>query len=317
VSAEPRIAEEAALWADRMNRPAIDSVLASEFDAWMRADPRHREAFAEQQALWDSENLTTALREMQTAPGPILAPKAPTRFRKPAHRGVWKLGALAASIAAVLFTLPHFSQQSYRTGPGEERQVRLGDGTRIDLSGNSQLRVTLSPWSRSASLTRGEAYFDVRHEARRTFRVTSGDASIRVLGTAFNVDHQAQDRTAVEVYRGAVEVGGADGGRQVLKTGAAANVLAGRISLRLGPRQDRPEWEAGWFDASDIPLGVLIDKIRRYTPQPIVATDPALLRMPVSGRFHISDVDRALAAIEAAYDVKVVRENHQIALELR
>ncbi len=317
MSADPRIAEEAALWADRLNRPAIDSTLASGFDAWMRADARHREAFAEQQALWDSETLTAALREMDAAPSAVLEARVPARLRTPVRKRFWGLGAMAASIAAAFFLLPHFSLQSYQTGPGEERELSLSDGTRIDLSANSLLRVTLLPWSRSASLTRGEAYFDVRHEARRTFSVTSGDASIRVLGTAFNVDHQAPDRTAVEVYRGAVEVGGADGARQVLKTGAAANVLAGRISLRPGPRQDRPEWESGWFDASDIPLGVLIDKIRRYAPQPIVATDPALLRMPVSGRFHISDVDRALAAIEAAYGVKVVRDNDQIALELR
>lgn len=224
---------------------------------------------------------------------------------------------MAASVTAALVFLPQFSQHNYQTGPGEERQVRLGDGTRIDLSGNSRLQVTLLPWSRSANLTRGEAYFDVRHEARRTFTVQSGEASIRVLGTAFNVDHQAPNRTAVEVYRGAVEVGGADGGRRVLRTGAAASVVAGRIALQSGPARLRPEWESGWFDAEDIPLGVLIDKIRRYAPQPIVATDPALLSLRVSGRFHISDVDRALAAIEAAYDVEVVRKNNQIALQLR
>jgi len=317
VSADPRIAEEAALWADRLNRPAIDSALASEFDVWMRADVRHREAFAEQQALWDSETLTAALRTMDAASTPTFVPKASAGRRNAARHTVWKVGAMVASITAVLFILPQFSLQNYQTGPGEERQVRLGDGTRIDLSGNSQLRVTLSPWSRDASLTRGEAYFDVRHEARRAFRVKSGEASIRVLGTAFNVDRQAPDRTAVEVYRGAVEVGGADGGHLVLKTGGAANVLAGRISLRLGPTQARPEWESGWFEASDIPLGVLIDKIRRYAPQEIVATDPVLLNLPVSGRFHISNVDRALAAIESAYGVKVVRQHDQITLALR
>lgn len=317
MSADLRIDEEAALWADRMNRPAIDSAVASEFDAWMNADARHREAFAELQALWDSETLTLAMRAMDVAPLPVAAPKVPARVGKPARQIAWGLAAMAASIVGGLVIRPHFSQQSYQTGPGEERQVRLRDGTQIDLSGNSRLQVTLSPWSRSASLTQGEAYFDVRHEARRTFRVKSGDASIRVLGTAFNVDHQAPDRTAVEVYRGAVEVGGADGGRRVLKTGAAASVVAGHISLQPGPARARPEWESGWFEAADIPLGVLIDKIRRYAPQPIVATDPALLSLPVSGRFHISDVDRALAAIEAAYDVEVVRKDNQIALQLR
>ena len=316
MSADLRIAEEAALWVDRMNRPAIDSALASGFDAWMRADARHREAFAEQQALWDSDTLTLALRQTDLIP-PAVAPNSPVGLRKPARQIVWRGAAAAAVIAAALFTLPHVSHRSYQTGPGEERQVRLSDGTQIDLSGNSRLRVTLLPWSRSASLTRGEAYFDVHHESRRSFRVTSGDASIRVLGTAFNVDHQAPNRTAVEVYRGAVEVGGADGGRLVLKTGAAANVLAGRVSLRPGPTQGRPEWESGWFEAADVPLGVLIDKIRRYAPQTIVATDPALLNLPVSGRFHISDVDRAMAAIEAAYGVKVSHEPDQITLALR
>ena len=67
----------------------------------------------------------------------------------------------------------------------------------------------------------------------------------------------------------------------------------------------QPDWQLGWFEAADVPLGVLVAKAQRYSGRQIRFAEPALAELPVSGRFRVSDPDRILQAISAAYGVNV------------
>jgi ferric-dicitrate binding protein FerR (iron transport regulator) len=211
------IVEEAARWSERMSRPVLDSTEAAEFDAWMNADARHRDAFARLQTLWHSDALQQSLADVIGEQAD--EPPAPS----PRFRWRWPVGASAAAAAMVgafLLAWPA-TLQNYRTTIGHNAHVMLADGSTVDLGGDAELKVRILPWSRTATLVRGEAFFDVRHEATRRFTLASGDAAIRVLGTAFNVDRQGDRRTVVQVYRGAVELSGPSGERAILRRGTA------------------------------------------------------------------------------------------------
>lgn len=83
MSRENQIVEEAAGWIDRLNQPAFDAAAGPDFDAWMAASPRHREVFADLQALWHSEALVEALGQAGRAPIIAQAPPEPdARFRR-------------------------------------------------------------------------------------------------------------------------------------------------------------------------------------------------------------------------------------------
>lgn len=302
---EAQIAEEAAGWIDRLNQPAFDAAAGPEFDAWMAASPRHRETFADLQALWQSEALAEALR--QPANVPAVADRSPVpfdRFRW-LRRSAPPLAAAACATLAVALILPLATTTAYRTGVGGGKTVMLADGSRVDLSADSELRVQILPWTRKAVLVRGEAFFDVRHERARLFEVASGTTAVRVLGTAFNVDRQSPTRTAVAVYRGAVEVAVVGERDLVLRKGDGARVVDGHIAAQPHTAEAAPAWKSGWFEASNVPLGVLIDKVQRYSARPILVDDRAVLALPISARFRISDTDRALQAVQVAYGVAV------------
>lgn len=304
---ETQIAEEAAAWIDRLNQPAFDAAAGPDFDAWMAASPRHREVFADLQALWQSDALVEALGATETVPTTAATPRIPAARPRRMWRTAPRLAAAAcAMLLAIVLILPILSTTTYRTGAGNSRSVVLADGSRVDLSGDTELRVQILPWTREAELIRGEAYFDVRHESARIFRVASGTTSVRVLGTAFNVDRQSPTRTAVAVYRGAVEVGVVGEADLVLRKGDGARVLDGHVTAQPHIAESAPDWKSGWFEASDIPLAVLIGKVRRYSARPILLPDRSLQTLPISGRFHVSDTDRVLRAVQAAYRVDVV-----------
>lgn len=302
---DTQITEEAAGWIDGLNQPAFDAAAGPEFDAWMAESPRHRETFADLQALWQSEALVEALRQPENVTAVAeLAPAPVKRFRR--LRGFAPgLAAAACAMLAIVMILPPATTTGYRTGVGGGKVIVLADGSRVDLSGDSELQVQILPWARKAVLVRGEAFFDVRHETSRIFEVSSGTTLVRVLGTAFNVDRQSPTRTAVAVYRGAVEVAVAGESNLVLRKGDGARVVDGHIAAQSRTAETAPAWKSGWFEASNVPLGVLIDKIQRYSARPIVVEDRALLTLPISGRFRISDTDRALQAVQVAYGVDV------------
>jgi len=71
--------------------------------------------------------------------------------------------------------------------------------------GQRSSRLRLSAGSRDLQLLSGEAWFDVAPDAQRPFRVQAGAATVRALGTQFNVYRKA-GIIEVAVIEGKVEV---------------------------------------------------------------------------------------------------------------
>lgn len=81
----------------------------------------------------------------------------------------------------------------------------LPDGSLISLNSHSSL--AFKPGKIREATLKGEAFFDVRHDATRPFRIKVNDILINVLGTAFNVK-SIGDKTEIIVRTGVVGVSG-------------------------------------------------------------------------------------------------------------
>jgi ferric-dicitrate binding protein FerR (iron transport regulator) len=85
--------------------------------------------------------------------------------------------------------------------------VTLPDGTKVTMNEGSELKYhrTFGETTREITM-KGEAYFDVYHDVARPFIVRTGNVSVRVLGTAFNVRTTQEQEVRVTVTRGKVQV---------------------------------------------------------------------------------------------------------------
>lgn len=279
-----------------MNRAAFDSADGPGFDAWMDADPRHRAAFAELAAIWDSEELAAAFI------GPPVANDNRTPVPGRTRRRVLATGAFAACSAGLALMVMPALPRDYSSDPGQLRLVELADGSTIRLGGNSTVRVRFLPWRRDVDLARGEASFDIARDADRTFTVQVGTTLVTVLGTAFHVDRLAPDRMMVGVSRGRVQVD-AGGSGMALTAAQAAQVRAGK--LQRVPLQPEQETASNWFVARDAPVADLVEKLRRYSSRRISVRSDKAARLRVTGRFDVSDVEGTLATLNDAYDIQV------------
>src|SRR5690625_3114932 len=96
---------------------------------------------------------------------------------------------------------------SYETGYAELLEVRLDDGSLVQLNANSKIYWDEN-WRRKGRRNiriEGEAFFDVAHLDNLSFFVETTDLIVRVLGTTFNVSKR-RDKTKVFLESGNVSV---------------------------------------------------------------------------------------------------------------
>ncbi|MNP59868.1 fec operon regulator FecR [compost metagenome] len=73
-----------------------------------------------------------------------------------------------------------------------------------------------------------------------------------------------------------------------------------------GAQALRQDWSRGVLVAEDMPLGQVIDTLRDYRYGHL-SMDPALGSLRAVGTYPLLDTDRALAMLERALPVRVVR----------
>jgi transmembrane sensor len=145
-----------------------------------------------------------------------------------------------------------------RFGGAEPHLVRFSDGSTISLEPSSTLEVTEVDQHRvGVTMRHGAATFDVVHDRESTWEIDAGPFRVRVLGTAFRVEWQAQaQRLSVGVTRGAVRVSGPLlGTERVISAGVTCTVdlITGQAAFGTDARAaGRPEVEPEREPNSDI-----------------------------------------------------------------
>ena len=297
---------EALDWALRMAEPTADW---DEFLAWLEADPRRSTRY--DHAVCSLEAATELVRRQ--APTPATAYE--TSSSRPARRH-WIGGAMAAALIGVIgLGVWQERDRSYMvaTTAGEQRVIRLADGSNIVMAGGS--RVQLDPGHpRSATLLAGQALFRVRHDAADPFRVRAGDLDLTDLGTVFDV-RLLGDQTHVVVAEGAVLVD-PQGARLRLEPGQSVTDVDGQ--LRRG-RQDATEvgaWREGHLAYDDAALRDVAADLSRQLGLRITTT-PAVAARTFNGTLEMRGLRDDPGALGVLLDVEVRRNGSDWILDER
>lgn len=205
-------------------------------------------------------------------------------------------------------------QMGLASAVGRPLQQALPDGSRITLDAASRAQVAYDAAQRHVVLIQGAAFFDVVRDAGRPFVVQAGHLRVTVLGTRFSVDIREGGPEGTEV-----EVGVESGRVRVEPSDAAwpAVELLPGDTLRSLP-EHRPgvqasvgarvaAWRDGWLGFRDAPLGQVVQRLQRYTGQPIVAT-PGAARLPVTAEIRIAQAAEWLQALPRAMPLRVARD---------
>jgi transmembrane sensor len=148
----------------------------------------------------------------------IIPPAKPAGIVRQLSRATWLRAAcillLAGTVAALYYKrrknvadAPQQAFHTFHTNNGQVQKIELEDGSIVWLNAATTLRVPIPLKQRSIYLDRGEAFFEVKHDAQKPFTVTTGNLVTRDIGTSFNIRaYRAQIEYLVEVASGQVAV---------------------------------------------------------------------------------------------------------------
>ncbi len=315
------IREQAADWAITLQDSGVSHAETLAFVGWLRASPVHIREYLRAEAAWLALEGIDAGRRIDVDAllqqgGKILSFTPSVASVDPqvsagaaaeisGARTRWWSIAAAILIAAIAVPLVYLgggfgATESFMTALGEQRTIVLEDGSVMELNTASDVEVRFSAGERNVRILGGEAFFTVKKDPSRPFRVYSNGVEVTAVGTQFNVYRQ-NDQTAVTVLEGRVQVQ-----RAAEDSGRAGNAVAAPFQLGVGDHavvsRDREiitadagamnralAWRTRELIFADEPLVNVVAEINRYNARQLIVHDGELASRRISGVFNVHD----------------------------
>ena len=259
---------------------------------WAEASPENYRLYLEERRLWCALLLHAGRR---TARRPAL-------WRRLA---AWRVSGAAACIlllvglAGIFFAgrmVPDGRMQQVVVPAGQRVELRLADGTKVWLNSSSSVEYVAPFFSRQRRVKmEGEAYFEVEHDRRAPFVVSTNGLDIEVLGTRFNIRNDDNEhRVTTVLLEGAVKAYASGREQASVRLHPAQQLVfdTRTHAMRLTdcPSAERSiNWIDGRFCFEHDTFGEIVAELKRYYNVDIRFMDNRLRDMRFSGNFRVED----------------------------
>jgi transmembrane sensor len=311
---ENGVAAEAAEWLARRDRGPWSEADQTALDAWIAQSWAHATAFWRLDAAWGRANRLGAMRR---APGNRLLQAVSGRFTPMLFRAA-AAAIVIAAVGAAAFYATQPGERSYETTVGGHETLTLGDGTKVEL--NTDTKVRVSQDRRKVLLDRGEAYFDVVHDAARPFMVMVGDHRVTDIGTKFLVRQNAS-RVEVSLFEGRAKLDStsewAPKRSAMLVPGDVAVATANSMSVMKKPEKALTSelgWRRGVLIFKHASLAEAAAEFNRYNRRKLVVEDTAAARLTIDGTFQADNIEDFTRLAQLVLGVRTENRGSEIAI---
>lgn len=202
------------------------------------------------------------------------------------------------------------SQLELTTPKGGTYQLTLPDGSRVWLNTASAIKYPdrFTSTERAVEIS-GEAYFDVKEDSKRPFKVFSRGQEVVVLGTRFNVSAYPDDHeTKTTLVDGKVLLSlaktsgaGSPASEQsiLLAPGEQASLSNGHITKSKVDVSQFTAWREGFFYFNKVPVTTAITQLARWYNLDVVYQE----KLPESNVYAYIDRDKPLSAVLKALEL--------------
>ncbi len=311
-SEQHRLSEEATRWIARLRSDEADGLDKASFSRWLNRSPDHEQAFDAAIADWQT---VAALQYSAIAQAGLRRPDTQTTTSWLWH---WQGAAIASFALVAVLTAGYFQQMSdsaatasqhFATARGEQRLIKLEDGSEIKLNTDSSIHVEYSEAKRFLILDKGEAFFKVASNRARPFVVNVGDGTVTAVGTAFGINRTAGN-IEVTVLEGIVSVKEKETQPQIKPESRLVKAderltldKQGLSEVRSANATQYLAWKDSLLVLENQPLPTALAELNRYLDTPVDATHPSLARLKVSGTFSLQTPESTLAALVTTFNL--------------
>ena len=308
------IEDRAAEWvADSHNPEGWTVERRSELDAWLAQSLSHHVAYLRMEATWRRTNRLAALRT------PLRTPPSSNNSKNV----TWKRVAVVLGLVVIVgffagnyLARPH--RQLIETPKGGQEKLALADGSQIELNTDTAVLLDIGAQRRSVELVRGEAFFEIKHDASRPFVVTAAGHTLTDLGTKFLV-RTAPNSLRVALVEGRALLEGMSDRQRTVVLSAGDVAIATAEATRILKKSNRElseslAWQHGLIVFHNTPLADAVAEFNRYGGAELVVADQGAANLTINGTFRFTSAENFAASAHEIFDLKVDHKNGSIVL---
>lgn len=302
---------EASRWIERADREDWSEADQAELDSWLASSPAHAVSYLRLYDAWHRADRLAALRSVNAEAEP-----APAR----SWMLLMRVAAVLCVVAIAGFATTNYlsvpKDQLFQTPVGGRETIRLSDGSLVELNTNTALRIRASADKRLIMLDKGEAYFQVKHDARHPFVVEAKDGRVVDLGTRFTV-RDGSDHLEVALVEGRARfVSAASKSKAaVLTPGDVVVATADSMSVTRRSAQELADalgWRHGVLVFDHTTLADAAAELNRYNREKIVIADPDVRRRIIGATIPVNGVEAFTRVAEKIFGVHVEKSGREI-----
>ena len=274
----------------------------AEFTKWYSASDEHARAWLQLGML--DHRFSTA-----SVPARNALLKARTGVQERARKIGSGLASVALACGLALFAGKNYLPIDYwmadqRTATGEQRQLRLADGTLLNLNTHSAVDVRFDDTTRRIILQEGEIMVETGHGDPRPFIVQTRDGSLRALGTRFMVKRE-DDGTRLSVLQSRVEAHPENSVElTVYNEGQQVLMHRDRLGQMLAVSPGADAWTRGMLVLDNVRLADMVSELNRYQ-RGHLGVDPEVADLRITGSFPLNNIELALNALMPTLPVQI------------
>lgn len=288
---------------------------------WIARSGEHALLAADLRAAWEkSEGYEKKFEtDLDAAFGQVQArirAESPTMRVVSFRQQLLRVAAAVAILIAGIWGFQHFADftnapdQVIVSSEGDMKEVTLPDGTHVWLRSGAQIEypAAFTGQNRPVQL-RGEAYFEVAHDASKVFHITleDGKSGVEVLGTAFNVRQNAQE-TAVTVRNGKVRFSPDDNSKSVVLTAgkkAVLNKVKRQVTTENVLTFNELSWQTGGLEFIRTPMHKVISDLETYYGVQLTLTNTDLQDCTHTAPLTNQPIEKVLESLSLTYQMQV------------
>lgn len=202
---------------------------------------------------------------------------------------------------------------------GKRSFLTLSDGTKLWVNSSTKvIYPNIFQGNKREIYVDGEVYLEVTRNPDKPFYVKTGQMSVRVLGTSFNVCAYPEDnQQQVVLVNGKVEVQTQEHAAEELVPNELYEYdkQTEKTSIKEVDAADYISWKNGYYQFSGQELSVLFKRLSRYYAVSIVC-DKEVEALRCSGKLDLTErVDDVLENLSKAAPIKVEHDHEQIIIK--
>lgn len=302
---------------------------------WMSDDKEHRSIFESVNLYWKNSTLGVSSADTDKAYRKLMsisnkestegiveinsATKSILPHRQAVNFPWYKIAAalilfftLAGSVYFILNTYKPVSEivattEIIKQNPkGQKLTTYLPDGSKVILNSLSEIRFESPFLGKERIITlKGEAFFEVKKDATKPFKVISNGVTTTALGTSFNVNCKIDNLVEVALVTGKVEVVDAFMNTVILIPGKSAIANKnGELKVQTFDSLDKIAWKDGILVFNDNSLSTIITKLEDWYGVDFIVDNSLSDQFHYTGNYKNESLEEVLQGISFVHHFK-------------